>query len=230
MQVPGQPMAQLFPGAQSAGRVSVFVRLAASIVVAFCFLGRVVSAQSPSPSPQAAAMPAVQPLGTEAPGILVPGGTIVDVSLAEPVSSATAREGDQVAVHVTKEVDVGGWLVIPAGAPGHATVATVDHAGSNGHGGKLGLTIDWVYSEDGGKIKLSATNHSSENGQQKGAASTATILTYVLLGPLGLFAHNFVRGRDVTIDTKKVFEVFVDHDVHVVSTTKATNPNAGFDK
>jgi hypothetical protein len=146
------------------------------------------------------------------------------------LSSATAKEGDQVAIQVVNEVDVNGLCVIPKGSPGHATVETVDTAGSNGHGGQLGLTMDWVYGQDGGKVKLSPSNHASENGQQKGAASTATILSYVLLGPLGLFAHNFVRGRDATIDTKKVFQVFVDRDVHVVSSTKATDPTIGFDK
>jgi hypothetical protein len=64
--------------------VSVLVRIAASIVVTLWSFGRVV-AMAPSPSPQAAAMPAVQPVGTEAPGIVVPGGALVDVSLAEPV-------------------------------------------------------------------------------------------------------------------------------------------------
>jgi len=164
------------------------------------------------------------------PGILVPGGTIVKVSLSEPLSSATAKEGDQVAIQVVKEVDVNGLCVIPKGSPGHATVETVETAGSNGHGGQLGLVMDWVYSEDGGKVKLSPSNHASENGQQKGAASTATILSYVLLGPLGLFAHNFVRGRDATIDTKKVFQVFVDRDVHVVTTAKPTDSVGRFDK
>ncbi|MGA3037761.1 MAG: hypothetical protein ABSE64_09805 [Vulcanimicrobiaceae bacterium] len=171
-----------------------------------------------------------QPTQTDVPGIVLPGGTIVKVSLSEPLSSATAKEGDQVAIQVVNEVDVGGWRVVPKGSPGHATVETVDTAGSNGHGGQLSLVIDWVYSEDGGKIKLSPSNHASESGQQKGAASTATIVSYVLLGPLGLFAHNFVRGRDATIDTKKVFQVFVDRDVHVVTTAKATDPSAGFNK
>ena len=83
--------------------------------------------------------------------------------------------------------------------------------------GKLGITIDWVYAVDGGKIKLSQTNHASESGDTKGASSTATIATYLLLGPLGLFAHNFVHGKDVTIATKQSFVVFVDHDVHLVA-------------
>lgn len=185
----------------------------------------------PTPLPTPANTP--QPRLTAPPGgvvATVPGGTIVQVSLQEPISSATAQVGDQVAVRVTNEVDVGGWCVIPAGSPGHATITMVDKASSNGHGGQLGISIDWVFSEDGGRVALSPTSHASENGQQKGAASTATIVSYLLLGPLGLFAHNFVRGRDVTIDTNKVFTVFVDHDVVIPTNAKATTPGAGFDR
>ena len=189
------------------------------------------SGEPPQPSPSAIAQPVPAPdatRATPAPGILVPGGTIVNVSLVEPLSSRTAKEGDQIAVKASKEVDVGGFVVIPAGSPGHATVETAEHAGSNGHGGQLALVVDWIYSADGGKIKLSPSNHASENGQQKGAASTATLLSWALLGPIGFFAHNFVRGRDVTIDTKKVFTVFVDHDVHVVTTNRVESER--FDK
>lgn len=160
--------------------------------------------------------------------ILVPGGTTVSVGLTEPISSATANLNDQVAIVVKKEVDVGGWLVIPAGANGHATVTSVEHSAGNGSGGKLAMSIDWVYSADGGRVQLSTTNHASESGDTKGAASTATILSYVLLGPLGFFAHNFVHGRDVTIGTDKAFTVFVDHDVHVAATQKA-GQGQGFD-
>jgi hypothetical protein len=153
----------------------------------------------------------------------------VDVSLTEKISSATATEGDLVAIVVTKEVDSNGWMVIPKGANGQATITKVDHAGGNGHGGQLALTMDWIFSADGGRIQLSTVNHNSEEGGNKGAASTATIVSYLLLGPLGLFAHNFVRGKDVTIDTDKVFVIFVDHDVHVDSTQKGAAP-AGFDQ
>jgi hypothetical protein len=110
---------------------------------------------------------------------------------------------DQVGIVVKKEVVVDGWVVIPAGASGHATVTNVEHAASNGSGGKLSMSVDWVY-------------------------STATLLSWALLGPLGFFAHNFVRGKDVTIGTDKKFTVFVDHDVHVQTTQKA-GTDQGFD-
>ncbi len=166
-----------------------------------------------------------QPVRTHIPGsttVLVPGGTSVFVSLAEPISSATANVGDAVGIVVTKEVDVNGFVVIPKGANGQATVTSVERAGGNGQGGKIALTFDWVFGADGEKIQLTNVSANSENGDQKGAASTATIVTYLILGPLGLFAHNFVRGKDVTIPTDRVFDMFVDHDVHIDATQSAT--------
>lgn len=161
--------------------------------------------------------------------VLLPGGTTVEVSLSEPVSSTSANVGDPVPIVVDKEVDANGYVVIPKGSNGQATVSLVDRAGGNGHGGKLGLTMNWVYSADHGKVLLADVNHSAGAGSdKKGAASTATILSYVFLGPLGLFAHNFVRGKDVTIDTSKTFKVFVDHDVHVQASQKVDTA-AGFD-
>jgi hypothetical protein len=176
-----------------------------------------------APSPAPVAIPTAVPVT-----VAVPGGTSISVSLGESVSSGTATVGDMVPIVVGKEVDINGMIVIAKGANGQATVSTCERAGGNGHGGKLGLSMDWVYSVDGGKIQLSEVNHSSENGDQKGAASTATIATYLLLGPLGLFAHNFVHGKDVTVPTDRVFGVFVDHDIHVAATQKASVAT-GFD-
>jgi hypothetical protein len=158
--------------------------------------------------------------------ILVPGGTTVVVSLAEPISSATASVNDQVAVVVRKPVLVNGWIVVPAGSNGHATVTAVEHAASNGSGGKLSISVDWVYSADGGMIALSTTNHASESGDKKGAASTATLLSWVFLGPVGFFAHNFVRGQEVIIGTDRTFTVFVDHAVHVRATRQMAQRHA----
>jgi hypothetical protein len=153
---------------------------------------------------------------TTAPGVVLPGGTTVTVSLQEPLSSANAEVDDQIAIIVKKPVIIDGLLFIAEGANGHATVTSATHSGGNGSGGKLAISIDWVVAADGGKIKLSQTNHASETGDQKGASSTATIASYLLLGPLGLFAHNFVHGKDVTISPKQNFVVFVDHDVRMI--------------
>jgi hypothetical protein len=195
-----------------------------------------VNAQTAAVAPFPAPSPLAQPTSTDsavstatpapnAPGDVLPGGTTVTVSLSEPLSSSTAQVDDQIAIVVKKPVVVHGILFIPQGANGHATVTAAEHSSGNGSGGKLAITIDWVYAVDGGKIKLSQTNHASETGDSKGASSTATIATYLLLGPLGLFAHNFVHGRDVSITTKQNFVVFVDHEVHL-SGQAYTGPTA----
>lgn len=185
-------------------------------------------AASPQTVQTAAAGPTAAPLSVPQ-TVMVPGGTTVVVSLTEPISSATANVNDQVAIVVKKPVVVNGWLIVPAGANGHATVTSVQHAGSNGSGGKISMSVDWVYSVDGGMIQLSTTNHASESGDTKGAASTATLVSWLLLGPVGFFAHNFVRGKDVTIGTDKTFTVFVDHDVHV-KTTQREGATQGYDQ
>lgn len=182
----------------------------------------------PSATPSAMPSPIALPRAKGAQSVDVPGGTTVVVALTEPLSSGTANVGDQVALVVKKEVDVDGMAIVDAGANGHATVTSVTRAGGNGSGGKIAMSVDWVYSVDGGKIPLSQTNHNSENGDNKGAASTATLLSWALLGPIGFFAHNFVRGHDVTIGTDKTFTVFVDHDVHVTSSQVASQ-SGGYD-
>jgi hypothetical protein len=165
---------------------------------------------------QAAAPPSADTSGS----VTIPTGTPVEVRLDSQLSSGSAKVGDKFAFKAFSDVVVDGWVVVQKGAEGQGEVALVEGAGGNGHAGKLGLQFDWIAGVDGAKIPLSDTQRTDEGEQKKGAASTATIATYVLLGPLGLFAHNFVRGRDVTLDENSKLRAYVDHTVHVASQTK----------
>ncbi len=145
------------------------------------------------------------------------------------VGQITAAEGDTFAIVATEELDIEGMVIVEKGAKGQGTIAMVEGAGSNGHAGKLGLQYDYVTASDGNKIKLSNTQHTDQGEGQAGKASTATVATYLLLGPLGLFAHNFVRGKDLTIDEKTKLTAFVDTTVHVIGARKA-QAGAGYAK
>ena len=129
---------------------------------------------------------------------------------------------------VVRNVDLDGMVVIPKGAAGEATLTKVEGAGGNGSGGKIEFVINWVYSEDGGKVVLSDNANTSANADRKGEASTYAIAGYLTLGVLGLFSHNMARGKDAVISKDKVFHAFVDHDVHI-TTSQADNTEAGFD-
>ncbi len=120
---------------------------------------------------------------------------------------------------------------LPAGAatePAQATLTKVEGAGGNGSGGKIEFVVNWVYSEDGGKVELSDNANASDNADRKGEASTYAIAGYLTFGLLGLFSHNMAHGKDAVISKDKVFHVFVDHDVHI-TTSQTDATAAGFD-
>ena len=158
----------------------------------------------------------------------VKGGTPVDVSVQKDLSSRDVSEGATVPVVVDKNVDIDGMVVIAKGAVGQATLTKVEGAGGNGAGGKIEFVINWVYSEDGGKVELSDNSNASENADRKGEASTLAIAGYLTFGLAGLFSHNLARGKDAAISKDKVFHEFVDHDVHI-TTSQSDAEAAGFD-
>jgi hypothetical protein len=125
------------------------------------------------------------------------------------------------------DVAVDGWVVIPTGSLGEGEVMKAEPAGSNGHPAKIKLQFDWIYGADNLKIRLSDVPEANRGDGQKGTAATATIASSVLLGPIGLFAHNFVRGKDAIVTPDQEIKVYVAQTVHVISDHRL-NPNDGF--
>lgn len=160
--------------------------------------------------------------------VTIPGGTAVVVHLTQDISSSSAHLGDKFGFSAVNDVVANGYIVVAAGAQGIGEIANVEEAGSNAHSGKLGLKFDYIYAVDGEKIRLSQTNNTAEGEGNKGAASTATIASYALLGPLGLFAHNFIHGRDATITPKQTFTMFVDDTVHVEASQRPQHSDNDF--
>ena len=172
--------------------------------------------QSVSPGASATAAP------DTAGGVIVPTGLPISIILDAPISSSSAQVGDTFAFKAAKDVITNGYVVIQKGAQGEGQIALAERAGGNGHPGKLGLQFNWIAGVDGSKIQLTDTPHTDEGEAKKGASSTASIATYILLGPLGLFAHNFVKGRDITLDERSKITAYVDHTVHISSQTPET--------
>jgi hypothetical protein len=139
-------------------------------------------------------------------------GTPVALFLDTSLSSNGAKEGQTFSFHAAHDVYSadGVHIAIAKGAPGFGEVASASGAGGNGSGGKITLQFDWIVATDGEKVPLTNAQNSTEGGDTKGASSTATIATYILLGPLGLFAHNFVRGKDAQINTTTQLTAYVD--------------------
>lgn len=164
--------------------------------------------------------------GTAAP-VPVADGTPVHVALTDQLASNTAHSGDRFQFRSLDDVEVDGWVVIPRGSLGEGEVTQAEPAGSNGHPGKIKLQFDWIYGADNFKIRLSEVPDANRGDGQKGTATTATVASTVLLGPIGLFAHNFVRGKDAIVTPDQEIKVYVAQTVHVTPDHRL-DPNDDF--
>jgi len=156
--------------------------------------------------------------------IAIPDGTLVHVRLVDRVSSASAKVGDTFAFVAADNVVVGGWIVVAKGALGQGEVATVDRAGPHGHAGTLGIQFNWILASDAEKLHLTS-QRDPQQGMDRGRTSRAlTVASTLLLGIPGLFAHNFVHGKDVVIDgTMTTLDAFTSGTVHIAATVKAVD-------
>ncbi len=159
--------------------------------------------------------------------IVLPGGTAISIVVADKISSANANVGDTFAIRASEDVVVNGWVAIAKGATGQGEILTVDRAGSHGHPGSLGVQMDWIYAVDGDKVKLTSQQKTEEGQGEGGKSSTITILSWAFLGLPGLFAHNFVKGHDITIDSTHPLKAYIDDSVYVVASTQSDAP-AGY--
>lgn len=152
-------------------------------------------------------------------------GTPVKMRLAENLTSASAKTGQQVAFEVLEEVNVEGVPVIAKGAPALATVTTAEPRRSMGRGGKLDVNIDSVRLMDGEKAALSATQQAKGGGHTGAmtAGMVGTALVFFPAAPLLLFVH----GKDITIPKGTEVTAFVAGDMKLDMAKFAVAPAPG---
>lgn len=165
----------------------------------------VASTTSSTPSAKAAGVP-------PAPNTLLD-GTAVKLRLAETISSATAKTGQQIPFEVVEDVMVQGVVVLPKGAQAVASVTDANKKKSMGRGGKLDVNVDFARLADGEKVQLRAVQD-NKGGGHTGAmtgAMVATAIVFFPAAPLFLFIH----GKDVTIPKGTEVTAFVEGDMRL---------------
>lgn len=168
------------------------ITITAGIAFALAMQASVLAATGPTPPVQASPSPSA-PIAlptARVVTILVPAGTLVPVHLVGVLSSGSAR--------------------------------VIDSKGASGSGrsGSISLAFDYVFSADGGRVRLSQAAQTQAEEDRKGASSTATIVGIATFGIGGLFGHNLAHGRQKTIDSKTVISAFVSDNVHVNTTER----------
>ena len=131
--------------------------------------------------------------------------------LAENLTSATAKAGQQVSFEVLEEVDLEGMPVIAKGAQALATITTAEPKKSMGRGGKLDVNVDSVRLVDGERAALSATQNAKGGGHtvEMTAGMVGAAIVFFPAAPLLLFIH----GKDITIPKGTEVTAFVAGDM-----------------
>jgi hypothetical protein len=186
------------------------------IAVVFAFACLAVNAQQ-TPAPAAASTPDSQPRPVQEslppqPHTLLD-GTPVKLRLAQTMSSADAKVGQEVPFEVVEEVKVDDVVVLPKGATAIGTVTDCNPKRSMGRAGKLDMSISYARLADNEKLALRAVQD-AKGGGHVGAMTGAIVATTIVFfpaAPLWLFVH----GKDITIPQGTEITAFVEGDMHL---------------
>jgi hypothetical protein len=155
--------------------------------------------------------------------VQIPDGTKIRLRLEQPVSSATAEEGQSVSLSVADPVRVGNAIVIPQGSSATGTILMSQKKRRLGRTGKLDFSIDRVRAIDGEWISVRYTPIKKDGGNRMLATGVTTGIMAAVFWPAAPF-FLLMQGKDVTIPKGSAFEVFTD-DAHLVMNTAPTSPN-----
>lgn len=139
--------------------------------------------------------------------VTLPAGTRVQVRVVRPLSSGSVTAGQTFAFEAAAPVVVGNRVLIAKGAGGSGRVVSVSKAQGKS-AGKMTLAFTSIHAVDGSNVMLTQDT-SMKGSAEKGKASTATIAATIALGPIGLLAHNMVKGKDITVSPSQVFPAWV---------------------
>jgi hypothetical protein len=145
-------------------------------------------AQQPAPQPPATSSASNQ--------LVLDKGTPVKIRLKRDLSSADAKEGDNIDFEVVEEVKVGDVVVIPKGSPAMGSVTDVQAARRMGRGGKLDIQIDSVTLADGEQATLWAVKE--RNGEGNVGDNRPIVARSLVFGPVGPLVL-LVPGEDSMI-------------------------------
>ena len=114
--------------------------------------------------------------------IQIPAGTVIEVEIAAPVSSADVAKGSRMTFRVSRRVFVNGVLVINRGAIARARVLERKGAGRWGRAGTIDWKMEDVAAVDGTRVPIELLGQVKGTNRRK-AVFAAAIVTGALVFP-----------------------------------------------
>jgi len=130
-------------------------------------------------------------------GFTLLNGTPIHLTLVKTISAASAHVGDVVEMKVLEDVVVDGITVIPVGATAIGIVTDAEPKKRLGHGGKLGLTINFVHLSNDEKAAVRSYQESTGTNTSAGVTLPRA------------------SGKDIAFPEGTEFTAYVDGDIHL---------------
>lgn len=143
--------------------------------------------------------------------VQLPAGMEIKVEFIQDVSSKYVKPGDLAPIKLVEDINVGGIILVKAGAAGTARVVKAEKAGKPGKPGSLELQLVEIESEgayktvDGAKIQLEAVD-----GPIIAKGKSKKTMSYIFI--FGLF----IKGTDGMIPAGHTVAAKVKNDVLIV--------------
>ena len=137
----------------------------------------------------------------------IPNDKLIKIKIFDKVSSISSKTGDKIRFEVAQDVYIDSKLVIPSGSTGIMEISQVEKSGNLGKEGEINLEFSKVMSLDGSEINVDLQKEAKLMNDSQQLALGASILGAAVLGPVGLVAGYFVKGKEEVLP--KGSEIYV---------------------
>ncbi|MBR3624339.1 MAG: hypothetical protein IKN43_13445 [Selenomonadaceae bacterium] len=153
----------------------------------------------------------------------VPAGTLIKIALSEPVTTKNIKVGDKVKYHVAADVISDGILIFTKGAKGEGKVTKVTPARNFGRNAELVVEFEKTKAMEGTYVDTYVGEASKTEMKNAAMAAGASIAGIALLGPVGIIAGAFVKGKNIELPEGTELYVETKHDTPLYGVQMAIN-------
>ena len=129
--------------------------------------------------------------------VSVPANTLIKIALVTPVNAKDLKVGDTIEYQVADDVFVGDTLVFTKGSRGEGTVTKVRQARNFGRNAQVEIDFKSTKALDGTYVTTYIGEEAKKEMEHLAMAAGASLAGIAVLGPIGVVAGAFVRGKNV---------------------------------
>lgn len=154
--------------------------------------------------------------------VAVPANTLVKIALVTPVNAKNLKVGDIIQYQAAEDVVEDGMLLFTQGALGEGEIKKVERAKNFGRDAEVEADFKTMMAVDGSTVDMVLGEESKEKMRSMAMAAGASLAGMLVLGPVGIIAGAFVKGKNVDLPegTELYIQTAKDTTVYAIPTTK----------